>query len=105
MRYERVEKCNQGDNVTGHIFCETCGESGEIHTPVEHTEMWAVVSPEGDYAKVHVGMPAISDSEGLVWAAMIKARRISGETADDCKKRLQEQGYTCKQIHVIRRES
>ena len=108
MRYDRVEDCPNGiDDRQGDVLHTWCGgncHNGEIHTPVEHIEMWIVVSPEGDHAKVHVGVPAIRYSRQSAWSCMIDARRHRGEFGMDTQERLVRQGYTCEQIHVIRKE-
>ncbi len=109
MRYDRVEECPEckGSGVSGNgpnpLECGCDNSHGEIHTPVEHIEMWIVVSPEGDHAKVHVGVPAIRYSRQSAWSCMIDARRHRGEFGMDTQERLVRQGYTCEQIHVIRK--
>ena len=102
MRYDRVEECKQGIDSDGemlHTFCDACGGGGEIRTPVEHTEMWAVYDKEGycihasDEPLVGVWANA-ADIEGL------KLERPDGEYSE----LMEKHGYTCRRINVIRKE-
>ena len=109
MRYEKIEKCLMC-NGEGSVFratapggrsvCNKCNGTGEIRTPVKHIEMWAVYRGNGvlvtfGESKMDAWLTAERYEYGL--------RAQTGAKGHELITRLKSKGYTCEQIHVIRR--
>ncbi len=101
MRYERVEECSnpECENTFHCTICNSKGweESREIRTPVEHTELWAVY--DGNDKPIQFGLTEQSTIEKAVNNPDI----IAGSSEYYNGHAVLPLGYTCEQIHVIRR--
>ncbi len=95
MRYLRVEECAEckGEKVRINrefkpYECPTCVGEGETHTPVEHTELWALIFKS---------IPTrLGTDPAAIWSQVVHAGLDV--------KILKAAGYTCEQVDVIRRE-
>ncbi len=102
MRYDRVENCPNGvDDRQGgvlHTWCDC--HNGEIRTPVEHTEKWAV------YNGKRLVKTGGSEDQAWAWAMYLEfGTDMEDDKAIEGSIRIaKEYGYTCEQIHVIRKE-
>jgi len=93
MRYERVEECPEckGSGVSGNgpnpLECGCDNSHGETHTPVEHTELWALIFKS---------IPTrLGTDPAAIWSQVVHAGLDV--------KILKAAGYTCEQVDVIRR--